>query len=63
MMALRDAVTGRTLTAAPGTMLAIAAISTSSVRHAQLVTLRTGDIADEATYGADFHPDWPTRRQ
>jgi len=60
MMALfRDAKSpGGALTVPAGTILAIAGDLNLVGFARQLTTLRTGDIADEATFGPDFGPDW-----
>lgn len=59
MALLRDAKSpGGTLTVPAGTILAVAGDLNLVGAARQLVTLRTGDILDEASFGPDFGPDW-----
>lgn len=59
MALFRDAKSpGGALTVPAGTILAIAGDLNLVGLARQLTTLRTGDIADEATFGPDFAPDW-----
>ncbi len=59
MRFFRDAMTaGGTVTVPSGTLFMLAGDMNLVGFAQQLVTLLTGDIADNATYGPDFAPDW-----